>query len=520
MPMGLTNAPATFMQLMNDTFRDLLPSCVIVYLDDILIYSRTLEEHERHVGAVFERLRRERLYAKRSKCELFLSEVEFLGFRLGRGFVGTCADKVEEATAWPTPTKVSEVRSFLGVIGFYRRFMRNFSRIAAPLNALTRKNASFAWGPAEQSAFDALKKALQSQPVLRMADPSRPFVVATDASGFAVGAVLQQDFGDGLQPIEFMSKKMLDAETRYPVHEQEMLAIVCALSHWQHYLMGAEFTVWTDHQSLQYWSTQQRMSMRQIRWNERLSTYGKLDIRYVQGATNAVADGLSRRPDHEQGGAAADSNMSSEDDDIDEWLSAARAAGGWTTTARQSAVAEQRQRKANIEAATLTRPPAADRPAPNAKGAIVTPTQRCTATTRAGQHCKQRTAKGQFCYNHMRTEAGLRVTQSTVPQAGMGLFAARLFAKGDKVVSYAGDTIDLSDERVGGPYVLALNRSTGIDAARTNAAYGRWANDPRSTGQQKNAAFAIDRRNQSACVRATKAIHTGSEILVPYGRSY
>jgi hypothetical protein len=518
MPMGLTNAPATFMQLMNDTFRDLLPSCVIVYLDDILIYSRTLEEHERHVSTVFERMRRERLYAKRSKCELFLSEVDFLGFRLGRDFVGTCADKVKEATEWPVPTKVADVRSFLGVIGFYRRFVRNFSRIAAPLNALTRKNAAFTWGSAEQTAFDALKAALRSQPVLRMADPSRPFVVATDASGFVIGAVLQQDFGEGLQPIEFMSKKMLDAETRYPTHEQEFLAIVCALSHWQHYLMGAKFSVWTDHQSLQYWSTQPRMSMRQARWNERLAAYGDFDIRYVQGSTNAVADGLSRRPDHEQDGAAtADSNARSEEDD-EEDLAAARADG--RRTARQAALVIQQQRKANIEAATLTRPPAVDRPAPNAKEAIVMPTQRCTATTRAGNHCKQVTAKGQFCYNHMRTEAGLRVTKSTIAGAGMGLFAARPFAKGGKVAEYTGDTIDLSDPRVGGAYVLSTTGAKGIDAARTNSAYGRWANDPKGTRLASNSAFAVNRRNETACLRATKAIRTGSEILVPYGRAY
>ena len=270
--------------------------------------------------------------------------------------------------------------------------------------------------------------------------------------------------------------------------------MVCALSHWRHYLTDARFTVLTDHQSLKYWSTQQRMSLRQARWNERLAAYGAFDIRYVQGSANAVADGLSRRPDHEQAGAASDA--APEHDDDDEQLAAARA--GRRRPARQTAQQEQQEREANVQAATLNQPPAPDRPAPNAKGAIVMPTQRCTATTRLGKHCRQKTAKGQFCYNHMRMDGGLRVTKSTVPRADMGLFAARPFAKGDKVASYTGDTIDLSDDSDGGSYVLSLTRTTGIDAARTNAGYGRWANDPRGTGRPGNAAFAVNHRTHTA----------------------
>ena len=240
LPFGLTNAPGTFMHLMHQVFREFLDDFVLVFLDDILIYSKTLEEHEEHVRRVLEKLRKEKLYAKESKCELFKTEVEFLGHIVGRDGVRMMQDKVQAVAEWPVPTKVGHVRAFLGTAGYYRKFIKDFSAIAAPLHNLTKESVRFDWTPACQEAFDHLKAALQQGPVLVLPDPSLPFVVHTDASGFAVGAVLMQDQGKGLQPIAFMSKKMLDAETRYPVHEQELLAIIHALSTWRHYLMGSQ----------------------------------------------------------------------------------------------------------------------------------------------------------------------------------------------------------------------------------------------------------------------------------------
>ena len=297
LPFGLTNAPATFMHLMQQTFRQHLDKFVLVFLDDILIYSKTREEHEQHVRKVLDILRSNKLYAKESKCEFFRSEVEFLGHHIGRDGVKMMEDKVQAVREWPVPTKVQHVRQFLGTAGYYRRFIRNFSELAAPLSDLTKNDQPWQWGIQQQQAFDRIKEAMASGPVLVLPDPEKPFVVHTDASGFAVGAVLQQDQGQGLQPIAFLSKKMLPAETRYPVHEQELLAIIHALRTWRHYLDGRKFIVRTDHKSLKYLKTQPQLSGRQSRWKDILAQYN-FDIEYVEGKDNVVADGLSRRFDH------------------------------------------------------------------------------------------------------------------------------------------------------------------------------------------------------------------------------
>ena len=298
LPFGLTNAPGTFMHLMHETFREFLDDFVLVFLDDILIFSKTLEEHERHVRRVLQVLQNDKLYAKESKCELFKTEVEFLGHLVGRDGVKMMEDKVQAISAWPTPQNVTDVRAFLGTAGYYRKFIQGFSAIASPLNHLTKDEVKFEWKAEQQTAFEALKEAVKNGPVLALPDPNLPFVVHTDASGFAVGAVLSQKQEDGqIRPIAFLSKKMLDAETRYPVHEQELLAIVHALKSWRHYLHGRKFTVFTDHHSLQYFKTQPLLSSRQTRWKDIIANFD-FDIVYIEGKTNTVADGLSRRPDH------------------------------------------------------------------------------------------------------------------------------------------------------------------------------------------------------------------------------
>lgn len=298
LPFGLTNAPATFMHLMHQTMRPLLDECALVFLDDILIYSKTLEEHQQHVRRVLDALREQKLYAKESKCEFFKHEVEFLGHRVGRDGVRMMQDKVEAVREWPTPRTVRDVRAFLGTAGYYRKFIRDFSAIAAPLSELTKDSVKFEWKEPHEAAFRRLKVAIAEGPVLILPDPTLPYVVHTDASGFAVGAVLQQDQGKGLQPIAFLSKKMIDAETRYPVHEQELLAIIQALTAWRHYLHGSKFVVRTDHKSLQFFQTQPMLSGRQARWKDVLANFD-FDIEYVEGKSNVVADGLSRRSDHD-----------------------------------------------------------------------------------------------------------------------------------------------------------------------------------------------------------------------------
>jgi hypothetical protein len=311
LPMGLTNAPAAFMSLMENTFREELDKFVVLFLDDILIFSESLEDHVAHIRTVLQRLRDNKLFAKRSKCEFFRSEVEFLGHYVGRDGLRMVNDKVRAVADWPTPATQKEVEQFLGLAGYYRPFIRDLSRIAAPLTELTgtsRKTAgsrtkpgaptktkkkAFVWDGTHDVAFAAVKKAVISAPCLVLPDPSKPFVVQTDASGFATGAVLMQDQGKGMQPIAFMSKKMNGHETRYPVHEQELLAIVNAMKLWRHHLSGTPFIVQTDHQSLQYVDSQNLATNRQVRWAMIMAEFD-FKIVYITGDKNPVADALSR----------------------------------------------------------------------------------------------------------------------------------------------------------------------------------------------------------------------------------
>jgi RNase H-like domain found in reverse transcriptase/Reverse transcriptase (RNA-dependent DNA polymerase)/Integrase zinc binding domain/Chromo (CHRromatin Organisation MOdifier) domain/Retroviral aspartyl protease len=297
LPFGLTNAPATFMHLMQRIFHLHLDRFTIVYLDDILVYSKSEDEHEKHLRTVLQLLRTNKLYAKLSKCSFYQKEIEFLGHVVSEEGVYMERKKMQDIHEWPRPKSVQEIRSFLGLAGFYRKFIKDFSRISSSLTELLKKNAKFKWTQQHQQALEELKKAVSSAPVLIIADSKLPFVVTTDASGYAVGAALCQDQGKGLQPIAFMSKKMLPAERNYPVHEQELLAVICALKEWRHYLHGNKFKVITDHKSLKYLQTQPNLSTRQVRWSEFVQQFD-FEIEYQQGKTNVVADALSRRVDH------------------------------------------------------------------------------------------------------------------------------------------------------------------------------------------------------------------------------
>jgi len=206
--------------------------------------------------------------------------------------------KVKAVMDWPVLQNVHHVRSFLGLAGYYRRFVRDFSQIAAPLTDLLHKNVAFQWTDKQEKAFKQLKEAVCNAPVLIVPDPGKPYTVVTDASGFAVGAALCQDHGNGLQPSAYISRKMNDHEKNYPVHEQELLAIIHALREWRHYLHGSQFTVVTDHRSLQYIQTQPNLSARQVRWTEFLAQFD-FTVQYRAGKENHVADALSRRPDHQ-----------------------------------------------------------------------------------------------------------------------------------------------------------------------------------------------------------------------------
>ena len=298
LPFGLTNAPATFMALMNDILRPFLDVFVVVYLDDILIFSKTPEEHLQHLKLVLEKLRENQLYAQREKCAFLLEEVDFLGHVVTKGGIATDSRKIAAVKEWPAPKTQSEMRSFLGLTGWYRKYIKGFAEIAAPLTELTKDAVEWKWGEAEESAFLKIKQALTEAPVLLVPDQTLPFQVHTDASGIGTGRVLSQDHGAGQQPVAYGSQKLSPAERNYSTHEQEMLAIVQAFKEWRHYLEGSQHkvVVFTDHNSLKYFMTQPSLSRRQARWMELLANFD-IEFRYRPGADNEVPDALSRRID-------------------------------------------------------------------------------------------------------------------------------------------------------------------------------------------------------------------------------
>ena len=306
MPFGIANAPATFQREMQRVFRAQLDRSVLVYIDDILIFSRDADEHAEHVEWVLQQLRLNGYYANPDKCEFFQDRVNFLGHVISADGVAVQQHKVDAVAKWPTPQCVSDVRRFLGLTGYYRRFVAGFSGIAGPLSDLTRKDTPFVWGPKEEAAFAQLKAALASAPVLVTPDNAKPYTLHTDASGYAVGATLSQENSRGLlQPVAFLSKKMNAAQRNYSVHEWELLAVTEALKAWRCFLYGAAAPVdiYTDHHSLQWINTQPNLSARQSRWVEQLQDYS-FKVHHLPGEKNGAADALSRRSDHEAAHAA------------------------------------------------------------------------------------------------------------------------------------------------------------------------------------------------------------------------
>ena len=235
MPFGLTNAPAAFMDLMNHVFRPYLDQFVIVFIDDILVYSRSLKQHARHLRIVLNTLRDAQLYAKFSKCEFWLDKVGFLGHIISAEGISVDPQKVEAVMNWERPTNVTEIRSFLGLAGYYRRFVQDFSRIAAPLTKLTRKGVKFVWCDDCEMSFQELKNRLISAPILTLPDDSGEFVIYSDASRQGLGCVLMQHG----KVIAYASRQLKSHEMNYPTHDLELAAVVFALKIWRHDLYGA-----------------------------------------------------------------------------------------------------------------------------------------------------------------------------------------------------------------------------------------------------------------------------------------
>nr|CAH67149.1 OSIGBa0122F23.6 [Oryza sativa] len=290
MSFGLTNAPAFFMNLMNKVFMEYLDKFVVVFIDDILIYSKTKEEHEEHLRLALEKLREHQLYAKFSKCEFWLSEVKFLGHVISSGGVAVDPSNVESVLSWKQPKTVSEIRSFLGLAGYYRRFIENFSKIARPMTRLLQKEVKYKWTEDCERSFQELKKRLVTAPVLILPDSRKGFQVYCDASRHGLGCVLMQEG----KVVAYASRQLRPHENNYPTHDLELAAVVHALKIWRHYLFGNRTEVYMDHKSLKYIFTQPDLNMRQRRWLELIKDYD-LEIHYHPGKVNVVADALSRK---------------------------------------------------------------------------------------------------------------------------------------------------------------------------------------------------------------------------------
>ena len=295
MPFGLCNAAATFERLMENVLAGLNFEICLLYIDDIIVYSKDFHSHVNHLDAVLQRLQEAGLKVSPKKCDFFKDQVAFLGHIVSQEGISTSPDKVSAIKEWPVPKSVTDVRSFLGTCSYYRRFIKQFTDIARPLHKLTEKTEKFSWTPQCDEAFKNLKIALTSAPILRYPNLNLPFVLDTDASAFAMGGVLSQ-IEDGIErPIAYFSKSFNKPERNYCVTRRELLAVVSSIKHFHHYLYGKDFLVRTDHGALTWLLSFKNPEGQVARWLEVLQTYN-FKIEHRPGKQHGNSDGLSRRP--------------------------------------------------------------------------------------------------------------------------------------------------------------------------------------------------------------------------------
>jgi len=297
-------SPATFQAMMNEILRDMInEGKVAAFVDDVLVGTDTEEGHDEVVEEVLRRLEENDLYVKPEKCVWKVKKVPFLGVVMGEGKVEMEEDKVAGVLKWPAPQCVRDVRKFLGLANYYRRFVKDFAKVALPMNKLTRKDEKWKWEEEQQNAFERLKQIFTSRPTLATPDLDKEFRVEADASNFATGGVLSVKGEDELwRPVAFISKALNETERNYEIHDKEMLAVIRCLEAWRHFLEGAQlkFEIWTDHKNLEYFMTSQNLNRRQARWALYLSRFN-FTLRHVPGSKMGKADGLSRRSDWEKG---------------------------------------------------------------------------------------------------------------------------------------------------------------------------------------------------------------------------
>ena len=295
MPFGLCNAPATFERLMEQVLLGLPQSTALVYLDDVLVPGRNFQEHLTNLQEVFQRLREAHLKLSPEKCELLQREVRYLGHIVSIEGIATDPQKNMTIREWPAPRNVSEVKSFLGLCSYYRRFVPSFADVAQPLNQLCEKGQTFMWSTAAENAFQQLKVALTEAPVMAYPLPGIPFILDTDASNWAIGAVLSQAQQGEERVIAYFSKSLSKPERQYCVTRKELLAVVQAIKHFHHYLYGRPFIVRTDHSALRWLFNFREPEGQIARWIQKLQEY-TFSIQHRAGHKHNNADSLSRRP--------------------------------------------------------------------------------------------------------------------------------------------------------------------------------------------------------------------------------
>jgi hypothetical protein len=289
MPFGLCNAPSTFQSLMNHVFHPFLCHFILVFFDDILIYRKTWIDHLTHVDQVLHLLSQHQLFLKQSKCAFGASEVEYLGHIVGKDGVRVDLKKIEAMQDWTHPKNLKILCGFLGLTGYYRKFVKNYRKIATPLTTLL-KNNSFTWTPATTQAFQTLKMTICTTLVLALPDFTNTFVLECDASGKGIRTVLMQEG----RPLAFTNKQLSERNLGKPIYEKEMLAIMHVVDLWHPYLLGQCFQIKTDHQSLKYFLEQRISSQEQQKWVTKLFGYD-YEIIYKKGKDNVVVDALSRK---------------------------------------------------------------------------------------------------------------------------------------------------------------------------------------------------------------------------------
>ena len=301
LPMGLCNSPGTFQRLMDLVLRGLTWSSVLVYIDDIVVYAHTAAELRKRLEEVFQRLRSANLKLKPSKVKLFQREIKFLGHKISAEGIAMDESKIAEIVNWPTPRNLLDVKKFLGMAGYYRRYIKDYAELARPLNDLNKKDEPFIWTYDRKGAFEYLKQRLASAPILAMSKDDGKFILDVDASEFAVGAVLQQEQDGLLRVIGYSSKSFNTHEKNYCITRKELAAIIFGLSQYRQYLLGRAFAIRTDHAALTYLLTAKTPIGQQARWLDFMSEFN-FEIIHRAGISHINADSLSRKSPCDAGG--------------------------------------------------------------------------------------------------------------------------------------------------------------------------------------------------------------------------